>query len=239
MVVSQQAQQAAAQRLQIVVVEDHEEYRDALVEFLEREGHGVLDFESSEHLTQSPVPEGVDLYIIDLNLPGEDGLVLAQRLRRSMPTVGILMLTARDFPDDVTRGYQSGADIYLNKPASAAQLRAALGALARRLGLGGVVPERVPTLEQRKLTGPAGEVMLTSTETLLVSALARAAGRQLRTEDLIQAIGKEIATYQKHALEAAMTRLRKKMHDSCGEELLLQSVRGEGYRLSAPVQILG
>jgi len=227
---------AADRLLNIVVVEDHDEYRDALVEFLQREGHRVMDFDSAEQLMAGALPESVDLFMIDLNLPGEDGLVLAQRLRGTMPHVGIIMLTARGYPEDITRGYQSGADIYLNKPASAAQLRAALGALRRRL-TGTVVSNSTPRLERRKLTGSQGEVMLTSTEALLIGALARAAGRQLRSEQLIQAIGKDVESYHKHSLEAAMTRLRKKVQDACGDELSLQSVRGEGYRLSAAIQI--
>lgn len=223
--------------LSIVVVEDHDEYREALVEFLEREGHRVMGFESAEHLMQGALPESVDLFMIDLNLPGEDGLVLAKRLRESMPSVGIIMLTARSYPDDVTRGYQSGADIYLNKPASAAQLRAALGAMKRRL-TPATATDTTPRLERRKLCGLQDEVMLTTTEALLIGALARAAGRQLKSEQLIQAIGKDLDSYQKHSLEAAMTRLRKKVQDACGDGLALQSVRGEGYRLSASVQIV-
>ncbi len=187
---------------------------------------------------QGALPESVDLFMIDLNLPGEDGLVLAKRLRESMPSVGIIMLTARSYPDDVTRGYQSGADIYLNKPASAAQLRAALGAMRRRL-TPAAAADASPRLERRKLCGVQDEVMLTTTEALLIGALARAAGRQLKSEQLIQAIGKDLDSYQKHSLEAAMTRLRKKVQDACGEDLALQSVRGEGYRLSASVQIIG
>ena len=223
--------------LSIVVVEDHDEYREALVEFLEREGHRVMGFESAEYLMQGALPESVDLFMIDLNLPGEDGLVLAKRLRESMPAVGIIMLTARSYPDDVTRGYQSGADIYLNKPASAAQLRAALGAMRRRLS-SATVADTTPRLERRKLCGLQGEVMLTTTEALLIGALARAAGRQLKSEQLIQSIGKDLDSYQKHSLEAAMTRLRKKVQDACADDLMLQSVRGEGYRLSASVQII-
>ncbi|WP_159079036.1 response regulator transcription factor [Orrella marina] len=127
-------QQIAVESLfSIVVVEDHDEYREALVEFLQREGHRVMDFDSAETLMHGALPESVDLFMIDLNLPGEDGLVLAKRLRESMPAVGIIMLTARGYPEDVTRGYQNGADIYLNKPASAAQLRAALGLCAEGL----------------------------------------------------------------------------------------------------------
>lgn len=221
----------------IVVVEDHDEYREALVEFLEREGHKVMGFESAEHLMAGALPESIDLFMIDLNLPGEDGLVLARRLRASMPTVGIIMLTARGYSDDVTRGYQSGADIYLNKPASAAQLRAALGAMKRRLV--GPAADSMPRLERRRLCGSQGEVVLTTTEALLIGALARAAGRQLKSEQLILAIGKNSEEYHKHSLEAAMTRLRKKVQDACGEDLSLHSVRGEGYRLSAAVQLIG
>jgi len=221
----------------IVVVEDHDEYREALVEFLQREGHRVMDFDSAETLMHGALPESVDLFMIDLNLPGEDGLVLAKRLRESMPAVGIIMLTARGYPEDVTRGYQNGADIYLNKPASAAQLRAALGVMRRRLG-GTTTGESIPRLERRKLCGTQSEVMLTTTEALVLAALARAGGRQLRTEQIIQAIGKDPESYQKHSLEAAMTRLRKKIQDACADDLALQSVRGEGYRLSASVQII-
>lgn len=100
--------------LNILVIEDHDDLRELTVEVLNQQGHHAVGFPGAEELND--VFSGFDLLIVDLNLPGEDGLSLARRFRLALPDAGIVMVTAREQAADKVRGYESGADIYLTKP---------------------------------------------------------------------------------------------------------------------------
>ena len=118
-------------RLNILVVEDNDDLRQTMVEVLAGEGHHVSGVDCAE-----AVPEcigALDLILIDLNLPGEDGLSLARRIRSTQPDIGMIMVTARRLPADRKRGYDSGADIYLPKPIAFEELCAAIESLSRRI----------------------------------------------------------------------------------------------------------
>jgi DNA-binding response OmpR family regulator len=120
----------------IGLIEDNIEYRDNLAFFLRREGFDVV-FESDGHaidltLAQHPC----DLILLDLGLPYEDGLAIAQRLRAQQPALGIVMLTARGSLDERLSGMRDGADAYLVKPVDFRELMAVLKSLLRRLDMG-------------------------------------------------------------------------------------------------------
>lgn len=119
--------------MNIVVVEDHAILRDVTVTALREMGHLVEGVDSAEALTAVLPSFAAQIVLLDLNLPGEDGISLAQRLRRSNPALGIIMVTARTELSDKLAGYSSGADLYLPKPTSVAELGAAIEALSRRL----------------------------------------------------------------------------------------------------------
>jgi DNA-binding response OmpR family regulator len=119
--------------LNIVLVEDHDLLRTVTQSVLTDSGHKVLALSCSEEVDDAISSMSPDLYILDLNLPGEDGLSLAKRIRQSHPRVGIIMTTARTDVADRLDGYESGADIYLPKPTDPSELLAAAVALARRL----------------------------------------------------------------------------------------------------------
>jgi DNA-binding NarL/FixJ family response regulator len=126
-----------ADSLDIVVVEDNDTLRIVTVEALCQSGHRARGVDSAEKLGLLDRLEAVRVFIIDLNLPGEDGLSLTRRLRVRMPRAGIIMVTARTTGQDQVEGYQTGADIYLPKPVSTTTLLSAVDALARRLESGG------------------------------------------------------------------------------------------------------
>ncbi len=119
--------------LTVAVIEDNDDLRQAMVSALGRAGHRVVGFDSAEALIEYREALRLDVLVIDVGLPGEDGISLATRIRESQPDVGIIMATARDRIADKQRGYESGADIYLTKPLSLEELSAAIGALGRRL----------------------------------------------------------------------------------------------------------
>ena len=147
--------------LNIVLVEDHDLLRTVTESVLTGAGHKVLALGCAEEVDEALSGMNPDLYILDLNLPGEDGISLARRIRRSHPRVGIIMTTVRSEVADRLDGYESGADIYLPKPTDPTELLAAAVALARRLrpeisyGLKPSLPEPSDSLESAESHGGA------------------------------------------------------------------------------------
>jgi DNA-binding response OmpR family regulator len=119
--------------VRIIVVEDHDDLREATVDALARMGHGVRGLARAELLDGEFPTFRPHLLVLDLNLPGEDGISLARRFRRSHPGIGIVMVTARNQTEQKIDGYDSGADIYLTKPVSIDEVAAAIHALSRRI----------------------------------------------------------------------------------------------------------
>ena len=119
--------------MRIIVVEDHDDLREATIEALAPLGHSVHGLSCAEQLDTEFAVFRPHLLLLDLNLPGEDGISLACRIRRSHPGIGIIMVTARDLARQKIEGYQNGADIYLTKPVSLEEVGAAIEALSRRI----------------------------------------------------------------------------------------------------------
>ena len=119
--------------LKIAIVEDHEDLRELFVDFLREQSHDVAGFCSADDLDDHLACQDVDLLILDLNLPGEDGFSIARRLRSVHLGLHIIMVTARTAVEERIKGYASGADLYLSKPVSPAELAAAVGSVARRV----------------------------------------------------------------------------------------------------------
>ena len=117
-----------------MVVEDYQPLRTSLIEVLQKFGHHASGFESAESFDEEAKDRNLDLIVIDVTLPGEDGFSLARRLRKVQPSLGIIILTAKVDSADKLTGYQCGADMYLTKPVGLEELMGAVNALARRLG---------------------------------------------------------------------------------------------------------
>lgn len=226
--------------LRIVVVEDYDALREAICDALAQDGHEVVGMSMAEDVDDEPTGFVSDLYIIDINLPGQDGISLAQRIRRSQPDVGIVIVSARTSVDDRIDGYRSGANIYLTKPLSLEELRAVVdGIVQRQLSTEAsrASPVRLSPMKML-VTGPSGTTRLTQPEVLLLVALSRAPQRELEHWQVATHLGsgEEIS---KDNLEVKLGRLRKKLI-ACGAEVpAIQSLRGVGYRLMCPMEILG
>ena len=218
--------------LNILVVEDHDALRDVTVEALSQRGHNVRGVESAEALPDEPGLFPIDLLVIDLNLPGEDGISLAARIRAAQPDIGIIMVTARNQVRDRLSGYDSGADIYLTKPTSADELCAAVRALTRRIRPEESGPPAFTlSLATMTLQGPLDRIQLSGHEATTLAAFVRAKEQLLETWQIIALSDKDVTNASKKALEVQIVRLRKKLQQTGAQEPTIKSIRGQGYKL--------
>ena len=229
----------------IGLIEDNIEYRDNLAFFLRREGFDVA-FESDGHAIDATLAQHpCDLILLDLGLPYEDGLVIAQRLRALQPELGIVMLTARGSLDERLSGMRDGADAYLVKPVDFRELMAVLKSLLRRLDIGAEStdkPSKTPPVwrlrpAQLQLVPPDGSpIKLTGREAKLLGHMVRSYPRAVARQVLVDSSDAALTPLDFRHLEVALSRLRKKIQDATGQGLILAS-RSEGYLFGAPIRL--
>lgn len=225
--------------LKIVVVEDSDALREATVAMLEADGHTAIGLFCAEAVDDEIAQQWPDLYIVDINLPEEDGLSLVKRLRANQPLVGIILMTARHQLDDRVRGYEHGADIYLQKPVDRSELRACVARLAQRLhSLRQTQSDHlVLNSVSLALKGPEGESALSASEAKLLLALARVGGKCLERWQAMEIIDPSRKGISPSNLEVRMSALRRKLRDCGGPERAIQAERGQGYRLLCSVEV--
>lgn len=228
-----------APTLNIVVVEDHDLLREATVSILEQAGHHVVGLISAEDLEDSRQTLNADIFILDLNLPGEDGISLAKRLRTSCPGVGIIMTTARTQSEQKAKGYESGADIYLTKPVAPEELLAAVGSLLRRLKSSEHDANQVRLdMHAMQLVFGESRIGLTHGEAQLLAAFARAPNRTLERFQVAEHLNIHLDRLEESAsLEVRVSKIRKKL-EQVGCSDTIRPIRGLGYRLSVPIYII-
>lgn len=229
--------------LRIGVVEDNDDLRASLVEVLRALGHTVVAYPSAEDLEGSPGAVPLDLMLLDLNLPGEDGLSLASRLKHTHPLMRIIMMTTRTGLADRVSGYDAGADLYMPKPISLDELLAAVRSISRQIDadLRDVAAQtegllRLNTLQLR-LHGAQGTVSLSRVEVTLLTALARAPGQRLAHWQLIEAMGQDVDNATQTNLAVRMSRLRSKLSQLGCTGDALRSLRASGYQLCIMLEI--
>lgn len=229
-----------APSLHILVVEDNDGLREATVDFLQSKGHHVSGVVCAEDVDDTPTRDVPDLYVIDVNLPGEDGFSLAQRIRSSQPVAGIVLMTARGQLKDRLSGYESGADNYLIKPVEQSELLVCINNLAHRLKSGGktVSKQLVLNSQTLSLTGPKGAVTLTLPESLLLAALSRAAGQKLERWQAMQLIDAKDKGLVVANLEMRISALRRKLTQCGAPENAIRTLRSFGYFLSHPIMLM-
>ena len=224
--------------LNIVVVESHDDVRQSTIKTLVNQGyvvHGAATGATLDALlTQTPV----ELLVLDINLPNEDGLQIARRMRDSRPDIGIIIVTARSRADDKVAGYASGADLYLAKPVSPDELCAAIEAVARRLRQRADISNGI-TLNRRtrQLAGMQGNVDVSRREVDLLIAFTEATDSLLDTPQLIAIAGVTNDEAGKHTLEVQLVRLRKKLEQAGALAPTIKSIRSQGYQLCVPIGI--
>ena len=224
-----------ATNLNIVVVEDHAALRKVIVDVLIAEGHRVIGVADAESVDDEASSMLWDLLIVDLNLPGEDGLTLARRISVSQPGLGIIMMTTRTEKQDRIKGYDSGADIYLPKPVDRDELLAAVNAIARRrLSIQKDSTDHsgriVINTALMSITNAREEIELTASEVALLCALARAPGQEMEAWQLLEVIGGP-DLQRRNVLEVKLARIRKKLARMGLPSSAIRPVRGSGYKL--------
>lgn len=231
-----------AQRLdKIVIVDDDARIRDLLRRFLSQEGFDVLMAEDARALARILQRESVDLLVLDLMLPGEDGLSICRRLRAEGQKVPIIMLTAKG--DDVDRitGLDIGADDYLTKPFNPRELLARIHAVLRRRpaqevpGAPGNDQEVIAfgdfvfDLGARSLKKADQDIALTTGEFAMLKVLARHPRQPLSRDKLAQlARGREFEPFDR-SLDVQVSRLRKLIEADPAHPKIIQTVWGVGY----------
>jgi two-component system, OmpR family, response regulator len=233
----------------ILVVDDQQEICDVVQEYLTGEGYRVSTARDGAGMRRVLSQSPADLVILDLMLPGEDGLTLARSLR-SQSGIGIIILTGRGETVDRIIGLEMGADDYLPKPVHLRELLARVKSVLRRVqSRAGEVPPQ-PTrsrarfagwnldLSSRELLSPAGRgVRLTTGEFDLLAAFVNHANRVLSRDRLLDlARNREGGPFDR-TIDVQVGRLRRKLEDDPQNPNLIKTVRGSGYIFTPAVDL--
>lgn len=225
----------------IVVVDDDARIRDLLRRYLSQQGFDVLLAEDARALQRIMQRETVDLLVLDLMLPGEDGLSICKRLRAEGDRTPIIMLTAKGEDTDRITGLEIGADDYLGKPFNPRELLARIQAVLRRRPV--VESPGAPGSEQeiitfgdfvfdlgaRSLQKNGQDISLTTGEFAMLKALVRHPRQPLSRDKLAQlARGREFEPFDR-SLDVQVSRLRKMIETDPSHPRIIQTVWGVGY----------
>ena len=217
--------------MRVLVVEDDDIVADAITRGLTAAQYAVHRVSSAEAAQSAMTDEEFALAIIDVGLPGADGLTLVRRLRNSGKTLPTLILTARCTLNDRVKALDLGADDFLSKPFEPAELAARCRALMRRSSgaLDGIIVlNRLSVdLHGKRLSIDGAEVELTAREWLLLECLVRRVGQVVPKERVQQAVASPEQDITPNAIEVHVSRLRAKL----GDAAVIRSLRGLGYRL--------
>lgn len=231
---------------QLLVVDDDNEIRSLVSDYLSQYGYTVFTARDGETMPRVLLSEDVDLVLLDLMLPGEDGLALCRWLR-DQRDLSIIMVTALASEGDRVTGLEMGADDYLTKPFSTLELLDRVRAVLRR------APDQLPVhrfdrdeawsfagwtlrVNTRELVDPKGTlVSLTGGSFDLLLALVRHPGRVLNRDQLLELTRGRRAEPFDHSIDVQLSRLRKQL----GGTEIIKTVRGGGYLLALPVAPAG
>ncbi len=234
----------------ILVVDDDPDVRDLVAEYLGKNEMRVSLAASGRAMLEIFDREAIDLVVLDLKMPGEDGMQLT-RLLRERAAVPIVLLTGRNEEADRVMGLELGADDYVTKPFSPRELLARLRAVLRRYQVQATLPERDNSrrafrfsgwelnLRTRRLVSPAGlSVELSNGELSLLNALCRAPQRVLTRDQLLSMSRLHEAEVYDRTVDVQIRRLRLKIEVDATHPALILTERGAGYRLASDVETL-
>jgi len=218
--------------MRILVVEDDRDVADFVRRGLEEEGNSVQVVHDGGAALQQALAHTFDVIVLDVMLPFLDGFEVTRRLRSHRNRTPVLLLTARDAPEDVVRGLDAGADDYLAKPFSFDVLLARIRARTRRpVGERGKrlqVADLVLDLESHEVWRDGAPISLTRTEFAILECLMAAAGRVVTRQTLIDTVWGPDRDIENNTLDVFMRFLRTKV-DYGDHPRLIQTLRGIGY----------
>lgn len=224
--------------MRILVIEDERELAESIAEGLRMDGYSVDVCGDGNEAAERAVTDAYDLLLLDLNLPGKDGLQVLKEVRRDRPELKALLLTARSSVADRVLGLDSGADDYLTKPFSFEELEARIRVLLRRRYIQSDVKPVCGPLEFDTLTRTVqvyGKPLpLTRKETSLLEYLMLHAGQLVTPEELLEHVWDGSVDEFSNSVRVHISSLRRKLRTVLGYDPIMNRV-GEGYILSAEV----
>ena len=229
------------QRPRLLLVEDDRDLGAGLKDALELEGYRVRQALDGRAGLSQALSDQYSLVILDVMLPRLSGFDVLQQIRRRRPAQAVLMLTARGQEIDRVRGLRLGADDYVTKPFSVAELVACVAAILRRAQPARALPERlelpglVVDFRSRKASLRGARVNLTPREFEILNALSARRGDAVSREELLAVIwgladDVEVST---RTVDQHVVALRRKLGDNAAEPRIIETVYGHGYRLAA------
>jgi two-component system phosphate regulon response regulator OmpR len=224
----------------LLIVDDDERIRVLLQKFLVRNGFLVTAARDAAHARRILAGLDFDMLVLDVMMPGEDGVTLCADLRRERDTP-ILLLTAKAETSDRIAGLEAGADDYLAKPFEPKELLLRINSILRRVPLSeaeSVVPKVLHLgplryeMERGEMWRGEDLVRLTATEVQLMKIFSTTPGEAISREDLVDRLGRSGGQAQERAVDVQITRLRRKLETDPKQPRYLQTVRGAGYMLA-------
>ncbi len=247
---STEATGAPVSSTHVLAIDDDPSVRQMISDYLDDNDIRVTTLGGGREIEEVMARETIDLVILDLKLPGEDGMHIARRLRENSD-IPIIMLTGRKDEADRVMGLELGADDYLTKPFSPRELLARIRALLRRAraqetvadGLAKIRAYRFAgwelSVRLRRLTTPKGEtVALTNSEFNLLAAFLASPRRVLSREQLLDLSRLHNDEVYDRSIDVQVGRLRKKIEPTKEREKLIRTERGVGYVFTAPVEVV-
>lgn len=224
----------------LLIVDDDERIRSLLQQFLFQSDYLVSTAEDAEQARTLLSAIEFDLIILDVMMPGQDGISFTAELRALQNNTPILLLTARGETEDRIKGLEAGADDYLPKPFEPKELLLRINAILRRmpdLKEDQMMPKTLSLghlkydVARNELWEGETQIRLTTTESQLMKIFTSALGEPISRVDLVTSLGRDISSAQDRAIDVQITRLRRKIEVNPGQPRYLQTVRGAGYML--------
>ena len=226
--------------MKILVVEDEPVLRDGLVDLLRGAGHEAEAVGDGLVALDRAAGEDFDLLVLDLTLPGQDGLEACRLLRLTRPHLPVLVLTARGSEDQKVQGFAAGADDYVTKPFGARELLARIDALGRRARAIPSDPEVLEAdgcrLDLGRLVGRRGEqeFVLTAREAAILRWLYRHRGRAVSRSELLESVWGVRGDLETRTVDVTVANLRQKIEADPARPALVVAVKGVGYAWGPP-----
>ncbi|APZ53449.1 response regulator [Salipiger abyssi] len=224
----------------LLIVDDDERIRGLLQKFLMRHGFLVSAARDAAHARRLLDGLEFDMIVLDVMMPGEDGISLTRAIRQTS-TTPIMLLTAKGETEDRIAGLEAGADDYLSKPFEPKELLLRINAILRRMPET-TADEAAPKLlslgpirydiERGEMWKGEDMVRLTATESQLMRIFSARPGEALSRGKLVEELGRDKGQAQERAVDVQITRLRRKIESDPKQPRYLQTVRGAGYMLA-------